>query len=213
MRYHYPASGVGMNYCIQDAFNLGWKLGAVLAGKAAEDLLDTYETERRPVCMRLMDSVDAQVSIQFNFSREAQVYLRRFQDTLMELPDVTRQLQAELLGLEQPYDLGHSSHPAVGTPVPDFDILRTDGTSTRLYEALRGRDVLVVDLGASPALDAATIEKAGGTLLYGHPIRTPRCIDNATALVVRPDAYLAWATSSSPDSDEVADAVARCYAC
>lgn len=44
-----PRGGTGMNTAIQDAWNLGWKLAAVLQGWAAEELLDTYEAERRPV--------------------------------------------------------------------------------------------------------------------------------------------------------------------
>jgi 3-(3-hydroxy-phenyl)propionate hydroxylase len=40
--------GQGMNAGVRDAFNLAWKLHAVLEGRAAEGLLDTYETERRP---------------------------------------------------------------------------------------------------------------------------------------------------------------------
>ncbi|MGV9277637.1 FAD-dependent monooxygenase [Streptomyces griseosporeus] len=46
---HSPAGGQGLNTSVQDAYNLGWKLGAVLAGDAPEALLDTYEEERRPV--------------------------------------------------------------------------------------------------------------------------------------------------------------------
>src|SRR6185312_4197495 len=46
---HPIAGGLGMNTGIQDAYNLGWKLGLVLAGNAAEGLLDTYEEERLPV--------------------------------------------------------------------------------------------------------------------------------------------------------------------
>ncbi|MEU3828446.1 FAD-dependent monooxygenase [Streptomyces sp. NPDC029080] len=44
-----PAVGLGLNSGIQDAHNLAWKLAAVLSGRAGEGLLDTYETERRPV--------------------------------------------------------------------------------------------------------------------------------------------------------------------
>ena len=44
-----PRGGTGMNTAIADGFDLGWKLGWVLRGWAGEDLLDTYETERRPV--------------------------------------------------------------------------------------------------------------------------------------------------------------------
>jgi 2-polyprenyl-6-methoxyphenol hydroxylase-like FAD-dependent oxidoreductase len=44
-----PRGGTGMNTAIGDGFNLGWKLGWVLKGWAPDSLLDTYETERRPV--------------------------------------------------------------------------------------------------------------------------------------------------------------------
>jgi 2,4-dichlorophenol 6-monooxygenase len=44
-----PAVGLGLNTGIQDAHNLAWKLAAVLAGRAPERLLDTYDVERRPV--------------------------------------------------------------------------------------------------------------------------------------------------------------------
>ena len=44
-----PATGLGLNMAIQDAHNLAWKLGAVLAGQAGDALLDSYEAERRPI--------------------------------------------------------------------------------------------------------------------------------------------------------------------
>ncbi|MFF4487934.1 FAD-dependent oxidoreductase [Streptomyces sp. NPDC001544] len=44
-----PTGAFGSNTGIQDAHNLAWKLAAVLGGWAGEDLLDTYDTERRPV--------------------------------------------------------------------------------------------------------------------------------------------------------------------
>ncbi|MYX96687.1 pentachlorophenol monooxygenase [Streptomyces sp. SID486] len=44
---HSPAGGQGLNTSVQDAYNLGWKLGAVLQGGAHEALLDTFEEERR----------------------------------------------------------------------------------------------------------------------------------------------------------------------
>lgn len=44
-----PTGAFGSNTGIQDAHNLAWKLAAVLEGWAGEGLLDTYDTERRPV--------------------------------------------------------------------------------------------------------------------------------------------------------------------
>ncbi|WP_030955023.1 FAD-dependent oxidoreductase [Streptomyces sp. NRRL S-481] len=52
---HSPAGGQGLNTSVQDAYNLGWKLGAVLRDGAAEALLDTYEEERRPIAADMLE--------------------------------------------------------------------------------------------------------------------------------------------------------------
>jgi 2-polyprenyl-6-methoxyphenol hydroxylase-like FAD-dependent oxidoreductase len=52
---HPIAGGLGMNSGIQDAYNLGWKLGLVLAGHAGPGLLDTYDEERLPIASWLLD--------------------------------------------------------------------------------------------------------------------------------------------------------------
>jgi 2,4-dichlorophenol 6-monooxygenase len=49
---HPPNTGLGLNTAIQDVHNLAWKLAAVLRGDASEELLDSYETERRPIGLR-----------------------------------------------------------------------------------------------------------------------------------------------------------------
>ena len=49
---HPPNGGLGMNTGIQDAFDLGWKLDAVLRGWGGPALLDSYDVERRPACNR-----------------------------------------------------------------------------------------------------------------------------------------------------------------
>ncbi len=46
---HPPAGGLGANTCVQDAFNLAWKLGALLRGEAGPALLPSYSAERAPV--------------------------------------------------------------------------------------------------------------------------------------------------------------------
>jgi putative polyketide hydroxylase len=54
-----PRGGTGMNTAIGDGYDLGWKLGWVLNGWAGEELLDTYEDERRPVAAHNVErSVD-----------------------------------------------------------------------------------------------------------------------------------------------------------
>jgi 2-polyprenyl-6-methoxyphenol hydroxylase-like FAD-dependent oxidoreductase len=50
---HTPAGAQGLNTGVQDAYNLGWKLGQVIAG-APDSLLDSYETERQPVAAQVL---------------------------------------------------------------------------------------------------------------------------------------------------------------
>ncbi|MGH2858708.1 MAG: FAD-dependent monooxygenase [Solirubrobacteraceae bacterium] len=52
---HSAKAGQGMNVSMQDAFNLGWKLGAVLRGRSDPALLATYSAERRPIAAELID--------------------------------------------------------------------------------------------------------------------------------------------------------------
>ncbi len=50
-----PTGGLGLNTGVQDAHNLGWKLAAVASGTATDELLNTYESERRPVAQHNAD--------------------------------------------------------------------------------------------------------------------------------------------------------------
>lgn len=52
---HSPKAGQGMNVSMQDAYNLGWKLGLVVKGIAQPSILQTYATERRKVAQDLID--------------------------------------------------------------------------------------------------------------------------------------------------------------
>ena len=52
---HSPKAGQGMNVSMQDAFNLGWKLAAVLRGRSAPHLLHSYSAERQAVAKELID--------------------------------------------------------------------------------------------------------------------------------------------------------------
>ncbi|MGH3828645.1 MAG: FAD-dependent monooxygenase, partial [Pseudonocardiaceae bacterium] len=60
---HSPAGGQGMNACIQDVFNLGWKLAAVVTEDAPAALLETYETERRPIAAQVLAGTHALTKI------------------------------------------------------------------------------------------------------------------------------------------------------
>jgi phenol 2-monooxygenase len=52
---HSAKAGQGMNVSMADAWNLGWKLAAVLRGTARPELLHTYSDERQKVAQELID--------------------------------------------------------------------------------------------------------------------------------------------------------------
>jgi phenol 2-monooxygenase (NADPH) len=65
---HSAKAGQGMNVSMADAWNLGWKLGAVLQGTAAPELLHTYSEERQAVAQALID-FDREFSKRFSVRR------------------------------------------------------------------------------------------------------------------------------------------------
>jgi 2-polyprenyl-6-methoxyphenol hydroxylase-like FAD-dependent oxidoreductase len=68
---HSPAGGQGMNTGIGDAINLAWKLHSVLAGHAADSLLDTYQVERRAFALKLVATTDRGFTLATDESRTA----------------------------------------------------------------------------------------------------------------------------------------------
>ena len=89
---HPPSSGLGSNTCMQDAFNLAWKLAYVVQGRAGMDLLESYSAERAPV--------GAQIVARANQSRLDYAPLRECFDT--DAGDGTRTVEAGLARLKAP---------------------------------------------------------------------------------------------------------------
>ncbi len=193
-RIHYPASGVGMNFCLQDAFNLGWKLAQVVQGRGGEATLDSYEAERLPVMRALLRSVETQCALQFNFEPEGVALKRYMASAIVPLPDVQRRLVLELCGLEQPYPAAPGSHRLAGGRVPDLDLVTVEGRATTVTELLRDRRFLLLDLEADRA-SGATLEtgRLPVTAVKARAGRVPASLQGVKRLLVRPDAYVAWA--------------------
>ncbi|VCU69185.1 Pentachlorophenol 4-monooxygenase [Pigmentiphaga humi] len=193
-RIHYPASGVGMNFCLQDAFNLGWKLANVLKGTAPAETLDSYNDERLPVMRELLASVMAQCALQFNFGEEGVALKRRMQSEVIPQPDVQRKLVLELCGLSQPYPRPPGSHALAGCRAPDIDVLPLEGEPLRLTELLRRREFVLLDLeGYSGQFDALPLDGLPVRRMQARLGRVPAELRGVTGLLVRPDAYVAWA--------------------
>jgi hypothetical protein len=85
---HSPAGGQGMNTGIGDAINLAWKLAAVLAGRAPERLLDSYEAERIGFARRLVATTDRVFSFVTAEGRIADILRTRVAPVL--IPKITQ---------------------------------------------------------------------------------------------------------------------------
>ena len=83
---HYPAGGQGLNLGLQDAANLGWKLAAEIRGWAPPGLLDSYQAERYPVGLDVIDDSLAQCGLFANPTREGVALRDRFNAILGSLP-------------------------------------------------------------------------------------------------------------------------------
>ncbi|MFD5829230.1 FAD-dependent monooxygenase [Lentzea sp. NPDC060358] len=103
---HFPTGGVGMNVGIQDAHNLGWKLAAVVTGRADEALLDTYHDERHPVGADLLAHTRAQTALITGYSAELRALRTVVSGLIAVAPDMARILAERLSGLDVDYGTG-----------------------------------------------------------------------------------------------------------
>lgn len=158
-----PVGAQGMNTGIADAFNLAWKLALFVDGVGGGALLDSYETERRPIAKAMLHGVD--MVSRYSFSRNFLV--RGARDSIMKLvakqPRVASRLLRRMSQLDVHYrdssivsagsalfaPLG-SDGPKPGDRMPDARLKdASSGESLRLHDFLRDpRHQLYIQLSA-----------------------------------------------------------------
>ncbi|MDX3191260.1 FAD-dependent monooxygenase [Streptomyces sp. MN03-5084-2B] len=188
---HLPIGAQGMNTGIQDALNLGWKLGAAVHGWAPEHLLDTYHTERHPVAAAVLRNVQAQsLLMDQHGTRDPDLLaVKDLFAALTRLPEVQYHLDDTLSGMGIRYPMpGAEDQPLVGLPAPDLDL-----GPVRSHELLRSGRGLLIDPAGRFAKVAAL-----------RPDRIDRAGQGAAteSMLIRPDGYVCWA--GDPDTLEPA---------
>ncbi|MCP3822112.1 FAD-dependent oxidoreductase [Streptomyces sp. A3M-1-3] len=190
---HSPAGGQGMNTGIQDAANLSWKLAAVLRGHSPESLLDSYQAERHPVGRAVLRSSGTIVRLAMAHNpvqRAARALAARLLNTVRPAAAKARGM---LSGIGIAYAAERGAHTLAGKRAPDLDL-----TEGRLYELLRaGTFVLVTPANGAPVGAPA------------HIVHAHWAGERRTALLVRPDGYIAWASDKERDGDALRTALAR----
>ncbi|MEU1313765.1 FAD-dependent oxidoreductase [Streptomyces tibetensis] len=160
---HSPAGGQGLNTSVQDAYNLGWKLGAVLRDGADPALLDSYEEERRPVAAAVLGLSTA---VHRGETRRG---------------EATRQLGIGYR--DSPLTRETRTRPGplrAGDRAPDGTV-----AGLRLFDAFRGPHWTLLALGDTQAPDLGAripVVRGPAPAVYGPGL-----------YLVRPDGHVGWA--------------------
>jgi 2-polyprenyl-6-methoxyphenol hydroxylase-like FAD-dependent oxidoreductase len=187
---HSAMGGPGLNLGLQDAVNLGWKLAAQVNGWAPAGLLDSYESERYPVGMRVMMQSMSQTALMAPGPEVAA--LRELFGELLQLPEVVAHMAQLLAGADVRYDVG-DDHPLAGRFVPDLTL----GDGRRVAELLHDARPVLLDLSGGQAAEGARewrdrVDAVIATI-PDYPL---------SALLIRPDGYVAWAADAFEEADE-----------
>ena len=187
---HPPTGGQGLNTSVQDAYNLGWKLAAVLSG-APDELLDSYEEERRPMAAQMLGLatklLDAAKRGEMRRGREVH-------QLDLGYPEAS-------LALEAPERTGGTLG---GDRAPDAAIRGAAGQAARLFDLFKGPHWTLLGYGVDRAAISASrpnlhihavgrggdIDDAGGHVRDGYGITV------GDVVLVRPDGYVGAIVSS-----------------
>jgi hypothetical protein len=181
---HPPTGGQGLNTSVQDAYNLGWKLAAVLAG-APETLLATYEEERRPIAAGVLGLA----------TRLLDAAKRGPMPRGREVRQLDLGYPGSSLALRTP---GRSSGVLAGDRAPDAPVRGAAGLPTRLFTLFQGPHWSLLGCEA----ERAAVEPRAGLRIHvvgphgdiaddaGH-LRDAYGVSPGDWVLVRPDGYVA----------------------
>ena len=200
---HSPLGGQGLNLGLGDAMNLGWKLAATIQNNAPEGLLDSYHTERHPIGAEVLDWSRAQVAIMGPDPHARALYA--IVRDLMDTRDGATYIAGRVWGIFTQYNLG-GNHPLVGHSVPNFGL--EDGTG--IGELMHDGQGILLDFDMNASLETLASE-------YGDRIRYISGSVNdrlaVSAVLIRPDGIIAWASDNDPDCSQLQKAAARWFVC
>lgn len=198
----FPAPGVALGAGMLDSVNLAWKLAAAIHGWAPAGLLDTYHDERHLAGTRTLLHTQAQVALRRGHDSAAEALRELFQELLVDEQPLLR-LGALMAGTDIRYlppDPDH--HALTGTFAPDLT-LQTDRGTTTVAELLHAARPVLLDLADRP-----DIRETAGDWQQRVDVHTAETEHRpADALLIRPDAHIAWAATVEEPADRAAPAL------
>ena len=148
---HPPHNGLGSNTCVQDAYNLAWKLASVLKGQAAPSLLSTYNEERQPIGKFIVGRAN-------DTARLGQTVYSVL-GLLEKDPEKKRQIEAEFV---EASDRGEERRAAFRKSVQDLEQER-HGLGAEMNQWYKSSAVYADDEEEGPPMPANAID---GTLYH-----------------------------------------------
>jgi NADPH-dependent dioxygenase len=147
---HSTTGGQGLNCCMQDAYNLGWKLAFVVKGLAHAHLLDSYEPERRPIAEQVIWAASSLHEIFMGHGKDIAERAQKIRD-----PAFLEAVVGRCSGVSYTYRDAQPNPvlsapgegPAVGDRAPDIELA---GGHT-LFELTRHPRYTLLALPANPA--------------------------------------------------------------
>ncbi|MGW6207642.1 FAD-dependent monooxygenase [Streptomyces sp. NPDC055089] len=195
----FPATGVAINAGMLDAVNLAWKLAAEVHHWAPDGLLNTYHDERHRAGARTMLHTRAQVALRRGTDPAAEALREVFQELLTDEQPL-RRMGALISGSDIRYPpSGSDHHPLTGSFAPDL-VLHTDGGMSSVGELLHAARPVLLNLA-----DRADLCQVARSWRSRVDVHTAKTDDRpADAILIRPDAHIAWAAAVDESADRAA---------
>ena len=188
---HPPTGGQGLNTSVQDAYNLGWKLAAVING-APEKLLATYEEERRPIAAEMLG-----LSTKLLRAAKERGGMRRGRET----HQLDLGYPESSLSLNKP--ARSPERVLAGDRAPDAPIRGAAGQPTRLFKLFQGPHWTLLGYQVDRAaiaprrdLHIHTIGVRGDIVDESGLVRDAYGLSAGDWVLVRPDGYVGAIVSS-----------------
>ncbi|KAF2791976.1 FAD/NAD(P)-binding domain-containing protein [Melanomma pulvis-pyrius CBS 109.77] len=182
---HSPLGGQGLNLGLADAMNLGWKVAAVAKGLAHQELLDTYDKERRPIATEVLEMIRAHTSAIMPGVHGDAIY--NLAKQMIATRDGSTLFASKFIWFHPRVNLGEGcKHWLVGLSSPDFDF--ADGT--RMGDKMAGGTWVVVDFSQNG--DIARF--LGGLEGFVYTDSDAKETLGLQVVMARPDGVVAWAT-------------------
>jgi len=221
---HPPNGGLGMNTGIQDAFDLGWKLAARLKGWGGENLLDSYDYERRPASARAaemsLSNYRRLVSTKPNSeiaapTPEGEAVRRRVGQRLVEENEKSWHPLGVHIGyvydpspivvpdgLPKPDDdtIGYRPTSFPGARAPHVWLSRSDSKGGKSILDLFGAGFVLLNFAGRPsaALEQAAAQRGVPLKVEHIDSREAAALYEKPLVLVRPDGHVAWRGDAVP---------------